>query len=411
MVARRVDPAHGTGRPERHVHDLVAHLARSGVPVELYAETPDDPARAVAAAAGFPEGVTVHWIPGRWLPVGARSGATVVDRLTNFPAWSLRAARWIVREAQQGGWYADVVHVHGLAGWGLARAAGRGALPTPLVVTLHGLEELLTPTGLDRAAYAPLRYWTGQVVAAADRVAVAEPVVADAVRRYLEVAGDRLVTMPIAVDPERCRRSADRQAARAWLERHGLGRPRPLLVSAGRVVRSGSFEVLVGALARAADRLGESWAWVLAGDGPGMPRVETAVAGTAVADRCRLARGLSEECVHGLLSLADWFVVPTTAAGSSPAALEAMAHGTAVVACEPGGVDDAVEDGVSGLLVPAGDIDALAGALRRAGSADAGEMGDAGRAVVERRFSWRAVLPGVVAIYTELAARPRGVEP
>src|SRR5579859_2507448 len=44
MLARVVFPLHGFGGIERHVFHLVTHLARLGVNVTLYAQTPTDPA-------------------------------------------------------------------------------------------------------------------------------------------------------------------------------------------------------------------------------------------------------------------------------------------------------------------------------------------------------------------------------
>jgi glycosyltransferase involved in cell wall biosynthesis len=45
--------------------------------------------------------------------------------------------------------------------------------------------------------------------------------------------------------------------------------------------------------------------------------------------------------------------------------VESLAVGTPVIATRVGGVPEVVEDGVNGLLVPPGDVDALAGAIRR----------------------------------------------
>jgi glycosyltransferase involved in cell wall biosynthesis len=45
--------------------------------------------------------------------------------------------------------------------------------------------------------------------------------------------------------------------------------------------------------------------------------------------------------------------------------LEAFAHGIAVVATPVGAVPEVIEDGRNGLLIPVGDVDALAHALRR----------------------------------------------
>ena len=131
MVSRRVHPAHGPGGLERHVFELVTELAARDVAVDLYSEAPADRSRLARADHLLSSVSTVspHWVRGGWLPVGTRKGTVVVDRVTNYFIWSQRVARRLLNQAWSG---AQIVHVHGLAGWGLARAARRGRLAAPL---------------------------------------------------------------------------------------------------------------------------------------------------------------------------------------------------------------------------------------------------------------------------------------
>ena len=105
-----------------------------------------------------------------------------------------------------------------------------------------------------------------------------------------------------------------------------------------------------------------------------------------------------------LLGEAHVFVLPSRYENLPLGILEAMACARPVVATRVGGVGEMVEDGVEGLLVPAGDPDALARALGRL-SGDAPlrrRMGEAGRARVLARFTWDAVAAETEGFYAEL---------
>jgi glycosyltransferase involved in cell wall biosynthesis len=64
-----------------------------------------------------------------------------------------------------------------------------------------------------------------------------------------------------------------------------------------------------------------------------------------------------------LLAAADVFVLPSRIEGFGLVYIEAAMHGVPSVGCAVGGVPEAIADGVTGLLVPPGDVDALRDAI------------------------------------------------
>ncbi len=412
MVSRVVHPAHGPGGMERKVFDLVTRLAQAGVVVELFTETPADVERAVAASAAMPEGIVLNWVPGRWLPIGDRRGTVVLDRISNYPWWTRRAARWVARLREEVPAVASavvptVVHAHGLAAWGFVHVH-TGA---PLVMSVEGLEEFEVPGGPKRWAYAPFRRRMRRAAAAADVVIATDGALQPVVEKHLRIPVAEQVMIPNAVDPGACRALGDADRGRRLLADLGLHQAAPLFLSIGRIEANKGFDVLVDALARAASELPPQWAWVLVGDGPLRAAVEAAVTSAGINERVRLAGALSDADLHSLAAVADWFVHPTLYEGSSIVTLEAMAHGLPVIASDAGGLPDKVRDGESGVLVPAGDAAALGAALRRAAAADGIAMGAAGRRHCEAHFSWNAVVDQYIELYHRVAAVRPGTSP
>lgn len=408
MISRRVHPAHGPGGLERHVSELVTHLARAGVRIELFSETPVNAARRDLADHWFPPSVHTHWVSGGWLPIGRRKGTVILDRITNYPLWSRRVARRVLEVGGPAGPSAwAVVHVHGLAGWGLARAANQGRLSSPLVVTTHGLEEFQSPRFLRRLAYAPFRAGMRTVAAACDAVVTTDTALTPVVEQHLGIPMASQVVIPNAVDPEACRRQGSRARGLELLTRFGLTGAAPVLLSVGRIESNKGFDVLVSALAMAAPVLPRSWAWVLVGDGPERASVEQAAGRAGLQRHAVFAGRLEDGDLHSLYEAAHWFVHPTLYEGSSIVTLEAMAHGLPVIASRAGGLPDKVHDGMSGFLVPSGDAEALAARIQQAATMEARTLGDAGRVICESHFSWAAVVPRYLSLYERLAAAAR----
>ncbi len=168
----------------------------------------------------------------------------------------------------------------------------------------------------------------------------------------------------------------DMQAIRA--AGNGARAVRGRVLVAGRLVEKKGFHVLLDAVRQLS---ASSWSLDVIGDGPWRDRLKAAADGLPV----RFLGQLSRHDLARALHEADVFVVPSVPAASGDqdgvpiVLLDAMAAGCAIVGSRLPGIDDAIEDGRSGVLVSPGDAAELARAIDNVLSDDAlrGALGEA----------------------------------
>jgi len=140
----------------------------------------------------------------------------------------------------------------------------------------------------------------------------------------------------------------------------------------------------------------------LVGDGPDREAVERRAHELGVA-RHVLFVGYQRD-VAPYYALLDALLLASANEGTPVVAIEALAARRPVVATAVGGVPDVVDDGVDGVLVPVGDVDAMAGALARLAAEPElrRRLGDAGRVRVLGRYRVERLVDDVDALYREL---------
>jgi N-acetyl-alpha-D-glucosaminyl L-malate synthase BshA len=144
---------------------------------------------------------------------------------------------------------------------------------------------------------------------------------------------------------------------------------------------------------------------VLIGDGPDRSAAEWLAHDLGIHSRVHFMG--KQDRVNELLPLADMLLMPSELESFGLAALEAMACKVPSIATRVGGVPELIDDGITGLLYPVGDIDAMAaGVLSLLKDRDRLEaMRDAGRKTAQSRFCSTLVVPHYVRYYEEVLAQ------
>jgi starch synthase len=270
----------------------------------------------------------------------------------------------------------------------------------PHVVTMHSLEPLRPWKAEQLGGGYSISSWCERVAvtAASAVVAVSDAMRADIMAVYPQIPAERLSVIRNGIDANEYR--AD--AATDVLVSYGLDPTRPYVIFVGRITRQKGLPVLL----RAAVMLDPTAQLVVCAGQPDTPELLAEVTAlTASLDRVLwIPKMLAKREVIQLLSHATVFACPSLYEPLGIVNLEAMACGTAVVASDVGGIPEVVADGVTGLLVPPDDPEALAAALNELirDPSRAMSMGQAGRDRAIDEFSWTAVAERTAALYAKV---------
>jgi glycosyltransferase involved in cell wall biosynthesis len=378
--------------------ELLKRLKAAGHEVEVF----------TASYRGAPDqvfaGIPVHrfrYFPRRWENLTHEEAAP--DRMKRSLLYRLMPACFVVA-GMAAIWRLcrrtryDVIHVHwplplALFGWAAQRAR-----PARLATTFYGVELRWV-----KGALPFLKGFLAWAARRSDRVI--------AISSYTAAELRELADVPIEIIPYTTS-LPDVDSAPAG--RDGTG---PVLF-VGRLVERKGVAYLIEAIARL-DRAsvggGGGPRLEIVGDGPERPGLEALAQRLGVASRVAFRGKIPPDELQSSYARAAMCVLPSVldargdTEGLGVVLLEAMNHGTPVIASRVGGIPDIVEDGVSGLLVPPGDADALAAAVRRVRDdpALARRLGEAGRRRLREQFSWPTIVQRWLDLYTELVTRPR----
>jgi len=289
----------------------------------------------------------------------------------------------------------DVVHTHQSKAGVLGRMAATRSGGRRTVHSFHSPLERLGRDGLLRAANVAAEK---RLARKTDRLlTVSESLRKELIQQEI-VAADRVDIVHPLVEPARL---FQERPTGEFRERLGLAPGVPLIAFIGRLAGSKDPGLFFRVLATVMSSLPESRA-VVVGDGPERPAMETLSRKLGLEGKVAFTGWLPD--VSLVYPEVDLLLLTSRYEGFALAAFEAMAAGRAVVGTSVTGVVDLVEHGRTGLLAPAGDAGALAGAaiLLLRDAAYRRRLAAAGREAAWQRFARMDATPKIAAVYQKL---------
>ncbi|MBM3308048.1 MAG: glycosyltransferase family 4 protein [Candidatus Eisenbacteria bacterium] len=294
----------------------------------------------------------------------------------------------------------DVVHVN--------KTAPRNSLPAIVAARRSGAAVVLATEHLagpaishypfGQAAVTRLVRWTNGML---DMTIAVSELSRDALVREYGLDPSKVVVIGNGVDLARFDRAFDVGAVRSDL---GIGRDDRVVTLIGELCDRKGQRYALEAAPRIRERV-PGLKLLFVGGGGLERELRDAAERLGVSDVVVFA-GVRRD-VPAILAASDLLILPSEDECFPFAILEAMASRLPVVASDVGGIRDAVEHGVTGLVVAPCDVGALARAVTEVLSDPrrAKAMGSAGRAKVEAEFSVKVCTNAVLRLYEELLSR------
>jgi glycosyltransferase involved in cell wall biosynthesis len=303
----------------------------------------------------------------------------------------------------------DVYEAHNISGYGFPDALKKRGLKKPFIHVIHGpladeyeQGKTSSQSARDRLANLNMKRQANMEEAMAkktDLIVAVSQYSKDKMLRYYNLEASKIRVVPNGVDIEKYQ---PKPASEEQKRRFGLG-TEPCVLFVGSLIPRKGLPYLVEA-AKTVVKEQPNVKFVLVGDGPQKPQLTVAIQTAGLQGNFMFLGKLPEDTLVGIYGCADVFVLPSVQEGQGIVLLEAQASGVPVVAFGVGGVNEAVRNGETGLLIERGDTNALADALLKLLSAKAlrNKMGEAGRRFVTENYSWDLCTKRMLALYREV---------
>ena len=307
---------------------------------------------------------------------------------------------------------ADVYEAHNVSGYGFPKTLKKQGIKKPFVHTIHGVladeYEQALKSGYQTFRSRIANQFMHRLAKLEEETAKNATLIVtiskyslEKIKNYYDVDEAKVRIVPNGVDVEKFKPIEDQAAVKRQL---GLGTAPCVLFVGSLIPRKG-----LPFLAEAAKKIVKEYRetkFVIVGDGPLKNQLVSNLETANLQGNFMFLGNVKEDVLPALYNCADVFALPSIQEGQGIVLLEAQASGKPVVAFDVGGVNEAVRNTETGLLVRRGSSDELADALLKllGDKALRESMGVNGRRFVTENFTWDICAQRMLKVYHEALA-------
>ncbi|MGD0451756.1 MAG: glycosyltransferase family 4 protein [Candidatus Bathyarchaeia archaeon] len=378
------------GGVERRIIETTKRL-QNRVDITIYSGT----------KAGFKEPTTVDGV--KLVPCYS------TDRIFPLDNWFFN--RSIAKKT--GSFNADVYEAHAVSGYGLLRELNKKGIKKPFIHTIHGV----LADEYDQAKKNEYQSFRGRIAnyfmgglanlesetsQNATLIVTISNYSLEKIKQFYKVDVTKVRIVPNGVDGEKFQPFANKAAAR---RQFGLG-DEPCVLFVGSLIPRKGLHFLVEAAKKIVKEKSDT-KFLIVGEGPMKNQLVNSLEAAKLAGNFKFLGNLKDDKLPAVYNCADVFALPSIQEGQGIVLLEAQACAKPIVAFNIGGVNEAVKNEETALLVKLGNTDEFADALLKLISDKAlqEKMGAFGRRFVLENFTWDICAQKMLNVYYEALGR------
>jgi len=286
----------------------------------------------------------------------------------------------------------DVIHAHVALPDGFAAMMVNRRYNRPLVTTIHGQDLYLTICKSLKCKKA-----VAELFGKADKIVTVSTNLKEIAKTEIGFP-EKIAVISNGVDPEEL-----------------VARENPLttsyadykvILSVSYLIRRKGLDINVKAVSKLVKKY-QNLKYVVIGAGPEMSSLRRLTHDLNLDRQVEFIGQLSHDKVMEYLDIADVFSLPSWNEAFGVVYIEAMMHGKPIIACHGEGIEDVIENNITGLLVKPKDVESLIEAIDSLleNPQKAQEIGERAKRLVLENYTWEKNAQSNIKIYEELLAK------